>query len=198
MAQHGEALYNASKCRSCHRIGSTGGNPGPDLSLVGLRRSREWLQMWLSNPQAWKHDAKMPNLKLSSPENKAIAEYLVSLRGQIYLEEKRPWEKPPRIGQRIYQKAGCVACHGTGGEGGQPNNNVAGGLIPALRSVVHTYTAQELKDKIRKGSVPVKNHSDGPEPLVRMPAWGEILSDQELDAVTSYLFTFKSEPMEEW
>ena len=95
-------------------------------------------------------------------------------------------------GRVIYARAGCVGCHGVGGAGGYPNNNVKGGLIPKLNVVFETYTKPEVIAKIKKGVPhPQKADAKGAEPLVWMPSWGEKLDDAELDAVASYLMTLR-------
>lgn len=186
----GEAYYNALSCRACHRIGAQGGDSAPDLTLVGLRRNRAWLDTWLKDPSAWKKDTLMPNPLLAVKTRQAIVDYLASLKG--------PWESPPAgadpvaRGKLIYERAGCIACHGQGGFGGHPNNNVAGNLIPALNSVSQSYTKEELKELITRGKTPQKQDPSGPEPLVSMPAWGQVLKDEDVAAVAEYLFTLSS------
>lgn len=196
----GQALFNSYGCQSCHRIGSAGASTGPDLTLVGFRRSKEWLNVWMENPQGWKPDTKMPDPKLSPKNREAIVEYLSTLKGQDWKEA--PWKAakdPITMGKMIYSKAGCVACHARQGTGGHPNNNVVGGQIPALTKTVSTYKPEELKEKIRKGVKPEKQDPNGPEPLVSMPVWGEILNEQELDSVVQYLYTLSTaKPGDEW
>lgn len=194
----GRALFNASDCRACHRVGSKGGTSGPDLTYAGFRHSREWLEVWLKDPRAWKKDTLMPNSRLSPKARAAIVDYLSSLKGQDYAQSGAPWNNqelasdPVKMGRMIYDKAGCVACHGPKGMGGRPNNNVPGGLIPGLNNVSETYTLKELKLKIRRGVKPQKADPKGPEPLVFMPPWGEVLKDREIDAVAAYLLSLGS------
>jgi len=45
-----------------------GGNTGPDLTLVGHRRPRAWLEKWLASPRAYKHDTEMPEQGLSASD----------------------------------------------------------------------------------------------------------------------------------
>jgi mono/diheme cytochrome c family protein len=80
-----------------------------------------------------------------------------------------------------------VACHGPEGRGGHPNNNVPGLAIPALPALVATYNKDELTARIRGGRVPDKADPSGPAPLVKMPAWGEVLSEAEISEVADYL-----------
>lgn len=47
----GRALF-AKECAACHQVGSAGAAPGPDLTSVGLTRSREALVAALREPSA--------------------------------------------------------------------------------------------------------------------------------------------------
>ena len=47
----GRAVFEA-QCQQCHRVGAQGGSLGPDLTQIGLTRSREALVTALRNPSA--------------------------------------------------------------------------------------------------------------------------------------------------
>lgn len=183
----GRAHYLAAGCAACHRVDGRGGRVGPDLSLVGFRRSASWLDLWLKNPKGWKHDTEMPGFALDAKTREAVVAYLASLKN---------WSGAAD-GEAIYKKAGCIACHGIRGQGGHPNNNVKGGVIPALDTVVGTYTREELVVKIRRGVTVQADDPSGSSPEVNMPAWGEILSEADLEAVAAYLETIAIETPEE-
>lgn len=186
--EKGKAQFEAHGCAACHRIGDKGGNSGPDLTLVGFRRSKAWLDRWLAGPKAWKHDTLMPEFRLDVPERMAISDYLASLQA---------W-KPSKSGKEIFSRAGCVACHGAGGRGGHPNNNVQGGEIPALSKTAGTYTKDELVKKIANGVVPERADPKGEEPLVKMPRWSEKLSAEEIAAVADFVLTLAEKPKEDF
>lgn len=193
----GETYYRALNCQVCHRIGSEGGaQKGPDLTFVGFRKSPQWLNLWLKDPQAWKKNTPMPNFHLSSPARKSLVEYLSNLKGQAF-DDHRPWNNPDILhdpilrGHLIYVRAGCMTCHGMRGEGGYPNNNVPGGLIPALTLVSQSFTKEELIKKIKYGAIPARADPNGPAPLIVMPAWGQVLSDSEIKAVAGYVLSLK-------
>ena len=191
----GKAYFTQVGCASCHRVGGEGNSGGPDLTLVGWRHSPQWLDLWLQDPQAWKADSMMPNKRLSPAARAAIVSYLATLKGQDWPKGGRPWDAlgdPLERGRKIYLSAGCVACHGAGGVGGFPNNNVAGGKIPALDKVSETFTKMELIAKIKRGvASPARADAKGPAPLVWMPAWSEVLDDAEIEAVAAYLLSLK-------
>jgi mono/diheme cytochrome c family protein len=186
------AVFDAHGCRSCHKIGERGGNTGPDLTLVGHRRPKAWLETWLASPRAYKHDTKMPEQGLTAPDRAALAEFLSEQKGQAWT--RRPWniyhEKNSEFvvdGKEVYLRAGCVACHGVGGRGGHPNPGGRGGWIPALPPLLATYKKDELISKLKRGA---KADSDpGRTAEVDMPAWGAVMNDAELDALADYLLT---------
>jgi mono/diheme cytochrome c family protein len=169
---------------------------------VGFRKSQEWLDVWLKNPEGWKHGTLMPNFYLKEDVRKSLVLYLSSLKGQGYAQNP-PWnqarlmDNPIKRGEVLYQHLGCVGCHGNAGVGGYPNNNVVGGKIPSLIRVADGYSKDELKDKIRKG-VAHSNKADpnGPEPLIHMPEWGQVLKDDELDSLADYLISLKPQTAE--
>lgn len=192
----GRAHFIGYGCMTCHRVGNEGGALGPDLTFIGFRKSREWLDLWLKNPPAWKKNTVMPNFFFKDNIREAIVDYLVTLKGQEFKE--KPWDAaevksdPVKRGEVLFNRLGCVGCHGNFGKGGYPNNNVVGGLIPSLTMVADGYSKDELKDKIRKG-VPQSAKADpnGETPMLHMPSWGEVLKDDELDALVEYLYSLR-------
>lgn len=205
-AEDGAARFDAAGCRACHRVGPFGGDSGPDLTLVGARRPRAWIENWLRSPRAWKRDTLMPDQGLSDADRAALADYLSAQKGQAW-DGAPPWGAPPRSpapvgeyverGRLIYVRAGCIACHGAAGRGGHPNPGAHGDVIPALAPLMGTYTAEELKAKIQNGVKP--DGHDGMTPAVAMPAWKDVLSDEELDALSSYLLSLAgSQPKSDW
>jgi mono/diheme cytochrome c family protein len=191
----GKAYFTMVGCAACHQVAGAGNATGPDLTFVGFRHSSAWLDRWLADPAAWKPGTLMPNKQLSPAARASIVAYLSGLQGQDWPKGSRPWDgvgDPVARGRLIYLRAGCVACHGQGGVGGYPNNNVPGAKIPALNNAAETFTKKELVEKIRRGvPAPAKADPKGADPLVFMPSWGTVLDDSELDAVASYLLALK-------
>lgn len=181
----GEALFDATGCRACHSVAGVGGNAGPDLTLVGFRRSRPWLDMWLSKMKSWKHDTRMPDYKLDEAERAAMVDYLASQGGAGIPALRARWKD----GETIYRAAGCVACHGAQGRGGMPNNNILGDQIPAVYKSAEGFSMDELKNRIRSGRTPEPKDPSLPPPMAAMPAWGKVLNDEEIDAVAKYLMS---------
>lgn len=202
----GEARFLGMGCVTCHRVGERGGGQaGPDLTTVGLRHSTEWLDRWLKSPKAWKPDTTMPTFNLPDDMRAEIVAYLGTLKGAEYRTHP-PWNSakvkalPEKRGEMIYVRAGCVACHGTRGKGGYPNNNVVGDQIPALAMVKDGFSREELKQRIAQGRRPEPADPAQPAPLVVMPAWNGFLTEDEMDDLITYLYSLRptEKPNEDW
>lgn len=200
--QTGKAQFVGYGCNTCHKIDGQGGILGPDLTYIGFRKTPEWLDLWLKNPSEWKHSTMMPDFYLKDHVRKQLVEYLSSLKGESY-RNNPPWNAPALTddpvarGKSIFQHTGCAGCHGIDGKGGYPNNNVVGGKIPSLTKVADGYSKEELKDRIQKGRKSDKADALGPEPMISMPAWGEVLKEDELDALVEYLYSLRPAPSAE-
>jgi mono/diheme cytochrome c family protein len=96
----------------------------------------------------------------------------------------------PVAGAALYGKYGCINCHGPNGLGGVPNPQSPDKTIPALSGADffnEFNTDAKIKEIIRTGSVL------GSAPIVSMPHWGGILSDDQLDALVAYIKTLKTD-----
>jgi mono/diheme cytochrome c family protein len=92
-------------------------------------------------------------------------------------------------GAGLYQRYGCINCHGPNGLGGVPNPQSPDKAIPPLSGAEFFQefnTDKKITDVIRSGSVL------GRAPIVSMPHWGGILSDQQLRALVAYIKTLKT------
>lgn len=202
----GKAYFEGFGCVKCHRVGNKGGVLGPDLSLAGFRKSPEWLDLWLKDPHNWKNNTLMPKFNVKDDVRRALVAYLSSLKGQDFDGAGRPWNAPDlnadpvKRGEVLFVRAGCIGCHAYNGAGGYPNNNVQGNQIPPLTFVADGYSKEELKARVRDGVEPEKADPAGPDPLIKMPKWGEILSDNELEAVVEYLYSLRPQTAkaEQW
>jgi len=91
-------------------------------------------------------------------------------------------------GAALYVRFGCVNCHGPNGLGGVPNPQSPDTVIPPLsgQGFRHDFpTDKAIAAIIRSGSV------IGKAPIVSMPHWGGILSDQQIAQLIAYLKTLK-------
>jgi cbb3-type cytochrome c oxidase subunit III len=96
---------------------------------------------------------------------------------------------PAVEGALLYQRYGCVNCHGPNGLGGVPNPQSPDKSIPALSGAdfFHEFnTDQKILEVVRSGSVL------GRAPIVSMPHWGGIIPDDQLRALVEYIKTLKT------
>jgi quinol-cytochrome oxidoreductase complex cytochrome b subunit len=83
-ARTGSALYRVNGCGDCHAVEGQGGDAGPDLSDIGMRRSVGWLHSFIEDPSRFHEDSRMPAFgvpQLSHQDVEEIASYLATLRG---------------------------------------------------------------------------------------------------------------------
>lgn len=104
---------------------------GPNLKDVRLKLRRDWIPVWLKDPQAFRPGTKMPTFWYLNPEHglvkqndkqrseyerKAIAAYLwqSAFDGQVPQQEAGN----AAHGEQLFKSIGCLACHSIG-EGDQ-------------------------------------------------------------------------------
>ena len=88
----------------------------------------------------------------------------------------------------LYVRDGCINCHGPNGLGGVPNPQSPDKTIPPLSGVDFRgefNTEAKIADVIRSGSV------IGRAPIVSMPHWGGILTEEQLRQLVAYIKTLK-------
>jgi cbb3-type cytochrome c oxidase subunit III len=92
-------------------------------------------------------------------------------------------------GAALYVRDGCINCHGPNGLGGVPNPSAPDKVVPSLSGAAFRKqfnTDAKIIAVIRSGSV------IGRAPIVSMPHWGGIISDQDLRDLVAYLKTLKA------
>lgn len=196
--EQGQALFEDFECYACHRIGDKGRFTGPDLTWLGLRKSREWERTWLHDPQAWKPGTFMPNFHLPAPAIEALTAFLENLRGQKN-EASQNWEfnvnfflnsEPDEIGEFVYKRFACWSCHGDDGTGGQKNPNAApNGLTPSIVNATVDHDADELLVLLSQRRLPKKLHASQPAPPFACPEYGKFMSEGEFEALYAFLET---------
>ena len=97
--------------------------------------------------------------------------------------------------------AGCARCHGAEGEGGPVPNDPSGRQAPSLRTrtladKVDAYLRNTgnsyVEVVVRNGGVAVSGDVNSP-----MPAWGQTLNDQQIEAVTALVESWAAEVAEQ-
>ena len=141
----GKGIWDKSNCMGCHTILGEGGYYAPELTKVVQRRGKEWIAIFLADPQAmFPGERKMVNYHFDDGQTRDVIAFLdwiggidtngfppkpdLALPAAVTNVNLAP---PPLMFGTV-----CVACHSVGGKGG-----VVG---PALDGVAHRKTPQEL------------------------------------------------------
>lgn len=91
-----------------------------------------------------------------------------------------PWQQ----GQAIFQQK-CVLCHGWQGKGDGKLARLIKGAPPA-NFTLSTLTMQAMEDMVRRGGA-ANGRSDS------MPPWQSELTDEQISAVTLYIYSLRKE-----
>lgn len=168
-----EAAIEKYACRACHAFGPQGGGiVGPNLDQVTVRRSEQWLLLWLIDPAAVKPGTLMPKFELDVGEREAIVSYLKQFATPvpsqaIFAEHGHN----ANAGKALIQAYQCFACHKI--------LNQAGRMIyPDLLTVKERRTAKWEKQWLQDPQL-VK-------PGTFMPTFG--FTSEEIDAIVDYLY----------
>ncbi len=76
----GKKIFETKSCATCHAINAVGGVVGPDLTMVGTRRNKEWIKQHFINPRSLVIDSIMPDFPYSKSELEALTMYLGTLK----------------------------------------------------------------------------------------------------------------------
>ena len=120
----------------------------------------------------------------------------------IRIEPTRPTEDTAVArGKLLYERFGCVMCHGTDGKGGFANPNAeTDGKVPGVNYVKEGYTHAEVAEVIRNGKPRIgRTDPQGPTPPYRMPGWHDRMSKREIDDLVQYLMSlYPKTAAEKW
>ena len=117
-------LIEKAGCYNCHFIEQYKNwpKPGPDLTKLASKISKEWAYRWIDNPHAFRPDTWMPaffnqsntsdpqSVRRNQQEIHAIVHYLFNQGGEFALE-RMPSAGDPKRGEEIAASVGCLGCH---------------------------------------------------------------------------------------
>lgn len=174
----GQLLLGELNCISCHQSSeaSAARKQAPVLDEVGSRVRVSYLRQSLRDPQAVKPGTTMPALFVGDPKRDEKIEALVHLLASTGapLQGRPADRKTLAAGRDLYQRVGCVACHGSRDVAGRPET-VLSTSVP-LGELAAKYTLAGLTAFLEN---PLHSRPSG-----RMP---RLLADKEARAVAAYL-----------
>ncbi len=178
----GKKVWHKYDCIGCHTIFGNGSYFAPDMTKAVERKPKEYLKKFLLDPRTIKVDSAMPKLGISDGE----ADDLIAFLDWISKVDTNGWPPKPilavaaagklaSMGQLLYQRNDCAACHQINGLGGTagPDLTHVGDIRPDAE-----WHIRHLKNP---GTV-VKDSA--------MPAFDQ-LSAEESRALAEYLVTLK-------
>src|SRR5206468_2747965 len=122
------ATYERAGCYACHKTKGFENvrKPGPILTKLDSKLSRDWVKNWIRNPRAVKPTTWMPrfwyNSNNSSPEDavrneveiNAIVSYLFANAEPHEFAVKNPPHGDAKNGEELVKTIGCLGCHVVG------------------------------------------------------------------------------------
>jgi len=194
----GAHLFVQFGCSSCHGEQGKGGvsSDVPALKDVGKALSVSQLTTIIDHGLGESGNPQKPYMPVWGPvishsQVNDLVEYLQA--GLPKVIDATPVAVPRDqgasvAGAALYQRYGCINCHGPSGLGGVPNPLSEDKAIPSLSGQdfrEEFNTDAKIKEMIRSGSV------IGKPPITSMPHWGGIIPEEDLNALVAYLKTLK-------
>jgi len=185
-------------CAQCHGPQGSGGiSPFvPALSTVGKQLTAAQLRQIIDHGLGESANPTRPYMPVWGAviSTRQVGELVAYIRAGLPEVATATPPDVPRdqgaavAGSVLYVRDGCINCHGPNGLGGVPNPLSADKTIPPLSGLAFRKqfnTDAKIIAVIRSGSV------IGRAPIVSMPHWGGIISNQDLQALVAYLKTLK-------
>ena len=122
-AARGKKLVETIGCKGCHGFAEgefstpLGKNKDlvPNLKDIAAKTGPQWIYHWIKNPRGFNPDTKMPSLRLSDEEARAITTYLTTLGTKAEtiagIDEKLADANNIKRGEALVRKYGCAGCH---------------------------------------------------------------------------------------
>ena len=176
-------LADRLPCLGCHQLDGSGGTIGPDLTTVGIRRSRAEIEQMIRDPQRVVPGTAMPRVAMPDGWITLLADYLSGSRADT-ASAQPTHAVPAPLGApaaRTYVRF-CAACHGDRGEG--DGSNAANLPVrPARHADARTMSLRpddSLYDAIAGGGWIMGKSA-------RMPPFGATLAPDDIRGLVAYI-----------
>ena len=199
----GGPLYVSLACVRCHAPNGVGGVPnqlnvGGDSTIPPLnnqfraddeqfRAAPAITQVLMEGGIVSKKPGviNMPSWKgvINDAQANALAAYILA----GFPNTGATYDPDPAKAEDIYSVYACIDCHGqVGGKTAPspaPNPKTADKEVPALRNPDDDVPMSELRSVLMEGSIP----DPGTKGVIFMPAWGQILSVDQMNTILPYI-----------
>jgi len=199
----GAQLYVSLACIRCHAPDGVGGIPnrlnvGGDSTIPPLNNTYRAEDEQFTNPQQITQVLdeggivskkpgiiNMPSWKgiVNTAQADALAAYILAGFPHVGVT----YDPDPAKAPEIYEAYACIDCHGQVGLNATPppapNPKTADKEVPALRNPDDPVPQSEMRTFLMDGSIP----DPGAKGVILMPAWGQILSLDQLSTILPYI-----------
>jgi mono/diheme cytochrome c family protein len=123
LVTRGREITQQVGCRGCHAFADGEHGPmlandkdiAPNLANIAEKTDGRWIYHWLKDPRHFSPVSRMPSLRLSDDEARAVTSYLLTLG----TKKPEPAERLAMLGQadaihdgeKLVRKYGCAGCH---------------------------------------------------------------------------------------
>jgi mono/diheme cytochrome c family protein len=194
----GAYTFRSFACGACHGLNGQGGvNPAiPALTGAGQEFTAAQLRKIIDKGAGVVSDPKAPFMPVWGPvvSDTQVDQLVAYIKAGLPTvpgsePEQVPAGASPQVaGATLYQSYGCINCHGPNGLGGVPNPGSPDQAVPPLSGADFRSefdTPDKIKEIIMGGSV------IGKAPIVAMPHWGGVLTDEQANDLVAYIQSFK-------
>jgi len=194
----GAYTYRSFACGACHGQNGRGDvNPAiPPLTGAGKEFTAAQLRRIIDKGAGVVDDPHAPFMPVWGPviSDTQVDQLIAYIKAGLpdvrgaEREQVPAGASPVVAGATLYESYGCINCHGPNGLGGVPNPGSEDQAVPPLsgsdfRSEFDT--PDKIKEVIVGGSV------IGKPPIVAMPHWGGVLTDEQVADLVAYIDSFK-------
>ncbi len=111
---------------------------GPILKEAQNKLRKEWIPVWIQNPDNFRPTTKMPRFRLERDEVRAISAFIWQSAIQ---NQKLPPQPPgdPVRGKQAFESRGCLACHSIGDGSEQTGGTFAANLTRVGEKANYNY-----------------------------------------------------------
>lgn len=125
LVDDGKRFAESLGCLGCHGLSADGyasqvaggKDTAPNLARIAEKTDARWIYNWIKDPRSYSETARMPHLRLTDREARAITAYLLTLSEQPPAE--RDTELRARLasqeavarGEKLIRTYGCFGCH---------------------------------------------------------------------------------------
>jgi cytochrome c2 len=122
------ATFERAGCYACHKTRGFENvkKPGPILTKIESKLTKDWVKTWIRNPRAVKQTTWMPriwyNSNSSSPQDAVRNEVEINAAVNYLFANSEKWDAPvqnpkpgdAKAGEKIVKSIGCQGCHVVG------------------------------------------------------------------------------------